>query len=420
MLIQMGRRQFLRGTAGLTALTATVPGFLHKTGLAFAGVPDREVPPITGLKDNRVLVVVQLAGGNDGLNTVIPHGDDLYAKARPGLGINPKKILKIDEHTGMHPELIELKGLLDDGDLAVIQNVGYPNPDRSHFRSSEIWETASPADKAWTTGWIGRYFDNECAGAETALLGLQLGERPAQTFAGSSSRGVTIANPAILDWPTRGPIAEGLGRINRVEPTGIDALDFVQRTANDTLRLSKTIGEAVRDSKSAAEYGPFELSQSLRLVAKLISAEVPTRVLYVTLGGFDNHAAQANRHAALLQELSQALAAFHKDLKASGHLDRTLVMTFSEFGRRVAENKSAGTDHGTANVMFLMGGSTRPGLHGDRPDLASLDESGDLVHKVDFRSVYAAILGDWFGADASRVLDGRFNPYPILAAKSRS
>ncbi|MDR3619760.1 MAG: DUF1501 domain-containing protein [Paludisphaera borealis] len=420
MLIQMGRRRFLRRAAGLTALTSTVPGFLHKTGLAFAGAPGRDASPIPGLKDDRVLVVVQLAGGNDGLNTIVPHGDDLYAKARPKLGVDPKKVLKLDEHTGMHPELVELKGLLDDGQLAIVQNVGYPNPDRSHFRSSEVWETASPVDKAWTTGWVGRYFDNDCAGAESSVLGLQLGERPAQTFAGTSNRGVTISNPAILDWPARGPAAEAMRRINRVDPTAIDALDFVQRTASDTLRLSKTIGEAMGGAKSPGDYGPFELSQSLKLVAQMIAAEVPTRVFYVTLGGFDTHAAQANRHAALLQELSQALAAFHKDLKARGHLDRTLVMTFSEFGRRVAENKSAGTDHGTANVMFLMGGSTRPGLHGDRPDLAGLDESGDLAHKIDFRSVYAAVLGDWFGADARRVLDGRFDPYPILAASSRA
>jgi uncharacterized protein (DUF1501 family) len=410
MMITVTRRRFLRRAAGLTAMTATVPVFLHKTGVALAGDAGRGVPPIPGLKDNRVLVVVQLAGGNDGLNTVIPHGDDRYARARPKLGIDPKKVLKIDEHTGLHPELVELRRLLDDGELAIVQNVGYPNPDRSHFRSSEIWETGSPADKAWTTGWIGRYFDNECAGAETALLGFQLGDRPAQALAAARPRAVTVANPAILDWPS----ADGLARLNRVEPTGIEALDFVQRTANHTLRLSRSIGAATRETKSAAGYGPFELTQSLRLVAQMIAAEVPTRVFYVTLGGFDTHAAQANRHAALLQELSQAFAAFHDDLKARGHLDRTLVMTFSEFGRRVAENRSAGTDHGTANVMFLMGGSARPGLHGDRPDLSKLDESGDLVHKVDFRSIYAAVLGDWFGADAARVLGGRFKPFPLI------
>ncbi len=416
MLIQIGRRQFLRRAAGLTALTATVPGFLHKTGRALGGEPARDVLPIPGLKNNRVLVVVQLAGGNDGLNTVIPHGDDQYYKARPKLAVDRAKVAKIDDHLGLHPELVELKGLFDEGDLAVIQGVGYPNPDRSHFRSTEIWETASPPEAAWTSGWLGRYFDNECAGVKSSVLGLQLGERPAQSFSCERPRAVTLANPAILDWPAPEPVARGLDQVNQVSPTGIDAFDFVQRTANETLRLSRSIREAVRDTKGAGDYGPFEFSQSLKLVAQMIAAEIPTRVFYVSLGGFDTHAAQANRHAALLQELSQGLAAFHADLKARGHLDRTLVMTFSEFGRRVAENKSSGTDHGTANVMFLLGGGIRPGLHGARPDLSALDESGDLVHRVDFRSIYAAVLGNWFGADADRVLDGRFEPFPVLEA----
>jgi uncharacterized protein (DUF1501 family) len=410
MMIRTGRRQFLRQAAGLTALTTTVPGFLGKTTSAFAD----KVEPIPGLNDNHVLVVVQLAGGNDGLNTVVPHGDDRYYKARPKLGVDPQKVIKIDEYIGFHPELAELKGLLDDGGLAVVQNVGYPNPDRSHFRSSEIWETAAPADKAWTTGWVGRYFDSECASVRSPVLGLQLGERPAQTFASPHPRSVTLANPAILDWPAAGPQSRAMERINCVEPTGIAALDFVQRTANDTLALSKRVRDAVHDTKSPVTYPPFEFSQSLKLVAQMIAAELPTRVYYVSLTGFDTHAAQRNRHAALLQELSQGLATFHRDLKARGQLDRTLVLTFSEFGRRVAENKSAGTDHGTANVMFLAGGPIRAGLHGGRPDLGVLDDSGDLVHKVDFRSVFAAVLRDWFGADATRILDGRFEPFPVL------
>src|SRR5262249_20288847 len=200
------------------------------------------------------------------------------------------------------------------------------------------------------------------------------------------------ANPAILEWPAAGPVAEGLRRINLVEPTGIDALDFVQRAANDTLRLARTIGEAVRDEKSAAEDGPFELSQSLKLLARMIAAGVPRGVFSWRPGGFATPAAQANRHAALLQELSQALAAFRKDLKARGHLDRTLVMTFSEFGRRVAENKSSGTDHGTANVMFLLGGAIKPGLYGGYPHLANLDESGGPIPKGDFPSVVSGGL----------------------------
>jgi uncharacterized protein (DUF1501 family) len=410
MTIRTGRRQFLRQAAGLTALTATVPRFLDKTAAAFTG----KAEPIPGLSDNHVLVVVQLAGGNDGLNTVVPHGDDRYFKARPKLAVDRKKVLKIDEHLGFHPELAELKRLLDDGGLAVIQNVGYPNPNRSHFRSSEIWETAAPAEKNWTTGWVGRYFDNDCAGARSPVLGLQLGERPAQTFASPHPRSVTLANPAVLDWTGMGPSWQAMQRINEVRPTGIETLDFVQRTANDTMALSKGVMDAVRDTKSPVTYPPFEFSQSLKLVAQMIAAGLPARVYYVSLTGFDTHAAQQNRHSALLQELSQGIATFQRDLKARGELERTLLMTFSEFGRRVAENKSAGTDHGTSNVMFLAGGPIRAGLFGGHPDLGKLDESGDLVHKVDFRSVYAAVLKDWFGVDATRVLDGGFECFPVL------
>lgn len=412
MVIRIGRRQFLRQAASLTALTATVPAFVDKTAAAFAG----KGTPIPGLNDDRVLVVVQLAGGNDGLNTLVPHSDDAYYKARPKLAVDAKKILKIDDHLGFHPELAELKAMLDDGDLAVVQNVGYPNPDRSHFRSSEIWETGSPAGEAWSTGWLGRYFDSECAGARSPVLGLQLGERPAQSFASPHPRSVTLANPAILDLPSKGIVGHGLKRLNEVAPTAIEALDFVQRTANDTLSLSGRLKDAMSATNSAVTYPPFEFSQSLKTVAQLIAAELPTRVYYVTLTGFDTHASQFNRHAALLQELSQGLATFHRDLKARGHLDRTLVMTFSEFGRRVAENKSAGTDHGTANLMFLTGGGIAPGLHGSRPDLSSLDDSGDLTHKIDFRSVYATILDQWFGADPSKILEGQFDSTPVLRA----
>jgi uncharacterized protein (DUF1501 family) len=415
MIIRTGRRQFLRQAAGLTALSATVPSFLSKTASAFAG----RVDPIPGLNDNHVLVVVQLAGGNDGLNTLVPYGDDRYHKARPKLAVDTKKVIKINEYLGFHPELVELKGLLDDGSLAVVQNVGYPNPDRSHFRSSEIWETGAPADKAWTTGWVGRYFDSECASVRSPVLGLQVGERPAQTFASPRPRSVTLANPAILDWPAAG-LSHAMERINRVEPTGIEALDFVQHAANDTLALSKRVKEAIHDTKSPVTYPPFVFSQSLKLVAQMIAAELPARVYYLSLTGFDTHAAQRNRHAALLQELSQGLATFHRDLKARGQLDRTLVLTFSEFGRRVAENKSGGTDHGTANVMFLAGGPIHAGLHGARPDLTALDDSGDLVHQVDFRSVYAAVLRDWFGTDAARVLHGRFEPFPVLRTGASS
>jgi uncharacterized protein (DUF1501 family) len=280
----------------------------------------------------------------------------------------------------------------------------------------DIWETASPADRIWQTGWMGRYFDNECPGVPGAMLGLRLGEQAALTCAGQRLRAATLANPAMLEIPARGAAAGALRRLNRVEPTGIDALDFVQRTGNESRSLARRIGQAVRDVKPAASYPPFSLCQSLRLVAQMITAEIPTRVYYVTLGGFDTHSTQANRHAALLQELSQALGAFHRDLEAQGHLDRVLVMTFSEFGRRIDENKQRGTDHGTANVMFVLGGKVRAGLYGAAPDLAKRDERGDLIHRTDFRAVYAAVLRDWLHADAGKILQGTFEPLPLVKA----
>ena len=415
MTWNLDRRQFIR-LAGLTALTSTIPSFLGKTGRILAGEPHRDTAPLPGLKDNRVLVIVQLAGGNDGLNTLVPYADDSYYKMRPRIGIDAKKVLKLDDHLGLHPEMVELHQLFQEGGLAVVPNVGYPNPARSHFRAMDIWETASPANQMWKTGWMGRYFDAECQGVPGAMLGLRLGEQAALTMAGERTRAATLANPSLLEVPATGALARGLEKINEVEPTGIDALDFIQRTGNETHGLARRLKAVVRDIKPAVDYPPFALCQSLRLVAQMIVAEVPTRVYYVTLGGFDTHAAQLNRQAGLLQELSQAFGLFRKDLEAQGHLDRVLLLTFSEFGRRAAENKQLGTDHGTANVMFLLGGKVKPGLHGTPPDLIRLDAEGDPFHKVDFRSVYAGVLRDWLNADPDRVLGGRFESPSLVRA----
>jgi uncharacterized protein (DUF1501 family) len=406
----VNRREFL----GIAALTATLPGFLVRTGHALAGDPRGSAAPLEGLKGNHVLVVVQLAGGNDGLNTVVPFADDAYRKARPKLAVDAKKVLKVTDALGFHPEMTDLKSLYDDGLLAVLQNVGYPNPNRSHFRATEIWESGSDATREMETGWLGRYFDNECRGVPSPMLGLQVGERPAQSFAHPASRAVTLGNADLFKWPTSGPVAAGLERLNTVSSTENETLDFLQRSANRTLSLSRRIQEAVRCSKTSKDYLPFAFQQSLKLVAQMIAAEIPTRVYYVSLGGFDTHANQTNRHAALLQELSQGLATFCRDLKDLGHLDRTLVMTFSEFGRRVEENDSGGTDHGTAAPLFLAGGKVKPGLHGEPPNLADLD-SGDLRFKTDFRSVYATILKQWFLADPKKVFEAEIPMLPILA-----
>ncbi len=413
MSISWNRREFTR-VLGLAALSATVPAFLYKTGVALAGDKRRDIAPLPGLKDNRVLVILQLAGGNDGLNTLVPHGDDAYYKARPKIGIAADKVLKLDDLLGLHPEMTDLHRLYKDGGLAIVPNVGYPNPNRSHFAAMDIWETASPSDRIGKTGWVGRYFDNECKGVPGAMLGLRLGEQQALTFVGERSRTATFANPAMLDARAGGAVAKGLERLSGVEPTGITALDFVQRTGNETRGLAQRLRSAVSDDKSPLDYPPFALCQSLRLIAQMIAAEIPTRVFYVTHGGFDTHSAQANRHAGLLQELSQAMSLFQRDLQAQGHLDRVLLLTFSEFGRRIDENRQAGTDHGTANVMFLLGGQVKPGVHGTPPDLVHRDALGDLIFKSDFRSVYAGVLRDWLHADPARVLAGKFDPLSIV------
>ena len=303
-----------------------------------------------------------------------------------------------------------------DGALAVVSNVGYPNPNRSHFRSTDIWETASPAGELWKSGWLGRYFDNECAGVSGGPLGVRIGEQQSLAFAGNNSRVATFANPKMLENPATGPAAKALVSINGIEPTGISALDFVQRTGNESLALSKELRRAVRDVKSKVDYPPFALCQALRLVCQMITAGAPTQVYYVTHGGFDTHAAQTQKQAYLLQEFSQAVGLFHDDLRRQGQLDRVLGVTFSEFGRRVAENKNAGTDHGSANVMFAFGGKVKPGLHGKAPVLDKLDPLGDLVHETDFRQVYAGVLQGWLNADPETVLKGKYKPVSLVTS----
>ena len=401
MLPKIDRRSFL----SVGALTAAVPGFLSQTGRLFADGPKPHA------HEERVLVVVQLAGGNDGLNTLVPFRDDAYYKARPKIAIDKAKSLKIADEFALHPEAGDLRKLFDAGQLGIVPNVGYPNPNRSHFRSMEIWETATP-EKDARTGWVGRYFDAECRDNASPMLGLQLGEKPAMTFSHVKNRAVTLTNPSLFRWDT-GPVGKSMDQLNSVRPTENGQLDFLQRSGNDMLTMSRKIQEALKETKTATEYAPFNFPQSLRLVAQMIAADVPTRVYYVSLGGFDTHATQAGRHAALLQELSQGLGSFIADLKAMGHLDRTLVMTFSEFGRRVAENEQQGTDHGTAGPMFLAGGKVNAGIHGARPNLTDLDE-GDLKYQTDFRSVYAAILKKWFNADAKQVLGGDYKTLPLF------
>jgi uncharacterized protein (DUF1501 family) len=405
MHIAVSRRQFLKSSA-IFASAGMAPAFLTRSvsGAAL---------PINGFKDDRVLVVIQLSGGNDGLNTVVPYSNDVYYQNRPTLGLKEDRLLKFNDDLALNDRLEGLMRLYDDGKLGVVQNVGYPNPDRSHFRSMEIWHTASDSDAFVGSGWIGRYFDNTCSGSARPQAGVAITRERPQAFDGDEGFGVVFDRPERFGWrPGKGgDTLERFAELNAEKRAGNATLDFLQRTTSNAIMSSQEVREA-------ADRAGFESSNRgridhLRTVAGLIKGDLATRIYYVSMGGFDTHAGQAGQHENLLDRFSTSLAEFQETLEKEGLADRVLTMVFSEFGRRVGQNASGGTDHGTAAPMFLVGSNVRPGLHGSMPDLTDLDK-GDLKYKVDFRSVYATVLEDWFRTDSTAILQQQFDTLPLI------
>ncbi|HXX36778.1 MAG TPA: DUF1501 domain-containing protein [bacterium] len=412
----MTRREFL--AKGLTIVSAgvTAPMFLTRTALALNNPWDQSLTAqAAGRPDWPILVVIQMGGGNDGLNTVVPFAHDEYYRARPRLAVPQSGVLRLNDEVGLNPVLKPLKGLFDDGRLSVVQGVGYPNPNRSHFRSMEIWQTADPTGNGPKTGWLGRLFDSECPDCgQTA--GITLSPEMPLAMQATGGRVVAFDTPERFGFhPIQGGGAveqEALRRLLQPVPGEEPMVDFLTHTEMNALLAASDIhriaGKLASDIGAGYPHDPF--SQKLRIVAGLIAAGAPTRVYYVSLGGFDTHAAQEGRQDRLLETLAAGLAAFVNDLKQKGLDGRVLTMTFSEFGRRVAENASAGTDHGTAAPMFLIGAPATPGVHGVQPSLTDLD-MGDLKFGVDFRSVYATVLEQWMGVASEPILGGRF---PLL------
>jgi uncharacterized protein (DUF1501 family) len=403
------RREFLQLSAkgiGLLAFARYAPAFLTSTALAGHPAPE---------KDRSILVLIQLAGGNDGLNTVIPYQDDRYYRLRPQIGIQKDDTLDLNGQLGLHSSCRELKALLDQGQLSIVQNVGYPNPNRSHFRSMEIWETASESDQFLSTGWLGRYFDNACEGAPAD-------QGPVAVHASGEVPQAFMASQPHATFGLRGgggnarrrnlDLLQDLAQAGPEEEHGNGA--FLRHTLMNALVTERRIQEIAARDRPQATYPGNQLGQSLRSVAALIAAQLPTRVYFVSLGGFDTHRGQANAHANLLRTLSGAMAAFQQDLNARGLADQVLTATFSEFGRRPKENDSQGTDHGTAAPLFLMGNKLKGGLHGTAPDLG-IGPNEDLRYSTDFRQVYATLLGKWLGAPAEQILGRTFDPLEVLA-----
>ncbi len=425
------RREFLRSTVLGASSAWTVPMFVERTFADLhAGARDLAVQPVTG-SDDTILVVLQLAGGNDGLNTLVPFEDDAYHRARPRLAKQPKDLIKLDDQLGLNASMPFLGSLFKEGGLAVVQGVGYPNPNRSHFVSTSIWETGDPAARS-NTGWLGRYFDHACAGADPTV-GISLNKTQPESFGALRNPGVSLSTPELYRWIHGGGDGEDAeaffdslnapddgasidlpagGRVGGI--VGESNLDFLERVAMDARVSSKKILEIAARHRPGVRYPGTPVARSLGMVARMIAGGMPTRVYYVSHGGFDTHRGQGNSHDRLLGQLDDALKAFFADLREQRNDQRVVLMTFSEFGRRVAENASAGTDHGKASCLFVAGPAVKGGLHGTAPSLGDLD-AGDLKHTIDFRQVYASVLGGWLRTDPAAVLGKDYRRLGILA-----
>lgn len=397
MLIK--RRAFIK-SASLATASLWVPRFLQAHARPGALAPN-----------GKILVVIQFSGGNDGLNTVIPTRNDVYYRERPRLGIARDETLRLTDEAGLHPSLVALKNLYEAGELAVLHNVGYPNPDRSHFRSMDIWHTASPANEYWSTGWLGRYLDAQCPSDQSGCHApvLEIDDTLSLALKGEHRKGLALQEPQQLYNTARSPYFSDYLAAQGNHESDDSPVGYLYKTMAETLASADYLFEKSRAKASTGAYPATELGKHLKTVASLILGDAETSVYYLSLGSFDTHINQAGQQKRLFTELNDAIAAFAADLKTQGRWKDVLVATFSEFGRRVSQNASGGTDHGTANQMFFLGGSLKQkGLLNSLPDLSDLDQ-GDLKYNVDFRQVYATLLGRWLGADADAVLGSRFD-----------
>ena len=416
----LSRRAFIKSTFAsslLMSLAPTVPMFLTRAALAGTGRKRRDT----------VLVVVQLSGGNDGLNTLVPYADDAYGRARKTLRLTGRDVIKVDDYLGFHPEMPGFARLLKEGQLSVVQGVGYPNSDRGHDGAMRNWHTASPDQPQCPTGWVGRAIDGASRANEPDLPGMFVGPIK-QPFALAAHEAVvpSIGSTRQFTLDTMpGPAGAAHRRLlleadKRPADDDNPLADYLRRSALTAHATSQHVEVVLADAARPGAYPSFGLAQHLQTVAELIRADVGIRIFFVELGGggiggFDNHANQKGNHDAMLEQLSASVAAFVDDMAHHRCLDRVTLMTFSEFGRTLTENGRRGTGHGAAQPIFLAGGARlRPGLIGKHPSLTDLDNDAPK-HHTDFRSVYASALEDWLGLDSNQALGAKFKPTNLFA-----
>lgn len=384
----INRRDFIQKSAVITAGTLMLPSFLRANNYL--------------TQNGKQLVVIQLSGGNDGLNTIIPYQNDLLHQARPLLAPSKKNVLKLSDEAGLNNTMGDFMRLYDEGDVCILNNVGYPNPNRSHFRSMDIWHSASDANEYWETGWLGRYLDSECTHA-SKITAVEMGEVLGRAMKGENFKGLPVKN-----------VNQFYQAAKRVKNTSHsheehEMASFLHKTISDTQHNAAYLFEKNKIYQSKKTYPQTKFANDLKEVAEMIVSGVESPVYYISLGGFDTHFRQQERQATLLKTYSEALKVFVEDLKQNDQWNNTLVMVFSEFGRRVKQNGSAGTDHGKANNLFVLGGKLKKqGFYNDLPDLSNLDD-GDLRHEIDFRQVYATILDKWLETKPNDVLKKNFS-----------
>lgn len=385
----MYRRNFLK-TSGLLSLTPIVPGFVNQLS--------RQIEPND---DHRILVVIELSGGNDGINTLVPHDDEEYRKLRPQLAIETSSLHTIDDSMGLHGAMAACKELFDDGQLAIVNGVGYPNPNRSHFESMAIWHQGMCQKKRESgAGWLGQAMDLSRQAGQTSMDGYFVG-RDSIPEAMTGRRAQVAALSRLEDLRLDHSI-RALDQPDERE----DITAFVQRQVTDSYQMAQQMEAEIKNSTTDG-FPNSRLGQQMQLISRLIKSKSAAKVYYTRQGGYDTHATQLRQHANLLEELATSMKAFHDDMDHHGLNDRIVVMAFSEFGRRVAENGTLGTDHGTAGPVFLSGSPIRGGLLGNRTDLSDLQD-GDLRMQFDFRRIYASLLDNWLEIDSGSVVLNKF------------
>lgn len=401
-MTQINRKDFLKLSA-LASGSIMIPGFIHGLGNSHSPI---------ATEPGKKLIIIQLSGGNDGLNTFIPYRNDLYYQLRPSLSYNADSLLKVTSEMGFNKSMVAMQKIFDQGDMCIINNIGYPNPDHSHFRSMDIWTTASGSDQYLDTGWLGRYLDSECNPCTNAHQAVEVDDTLSNALKGNKAKGLAVNNPDKLFRATRDEFFRELSRNATFDKA--NSQSYLYKTLAESTMSVGYIYEKSKVYKSEIQYPDNRFGNNLKLISELICSGSDTEIYYISLSGFDTHARQKMVHERLLETLSEGVSALISDLKKNNKFDSTMILAFSEFGRRASQNASEGTDHGEANNIMLFGGALKQkGFINSQPDLKNLSQF-NIKYQVDFRQVYATLLSNWLKADDVRIIGSKFEKLSFI------